>query len=56
MGGEPGDSGGPVFYNYTAYGTMSGWSWGGVGCWTDKMVFTATTHLQNYGQIDILLH
>ncbi len=56
MGGEPGDSGGPVFYNYTAYGTMSGWSWGGIGCWTDKMVFTATTHLQNYGQIDILLH
>lgn len=56
MGGEPGDSGGPVFYGNTAYGTMSGWSWGGIGCWTDKMVFTATTHLQNYGQINILLH
>ena len=56
MGGEPGDSGGPVLYNYTAYGTMSGWSWGGVGCWTDKMVITATTHLQDYGKVDILIN
>jgi hypothetical protein len=32
-----GDSGGPVFFNYTAYGIMSGWQFGGLLC-KDELV------------------
>ncbi len=44
---DGGDSGGPVFYNYTAYGIVSGSSWGGVGCWADKLIYNSLTHFSS---------
>lgn len=48
-----GDSGGPVFLNYAAYGIVSGSSWGGVGCWADKLVYNSATHFQSGLSISI---
>lgn len=39
-----GDSGGPVYSGNSGYGIVSGWMWGGVGCWTDKLIFNHLTH------------
>lgn len=38
-----GDSGGPSYFNTTAYGIISGWTWGGIGC-TDKAIINAQNH------------
>lgn len=49
-----GDSGGPVFFNYTAFGTMSGWQFGGLAC-KDELVFASVSYMQSNLSLSIKL-
>lgn len=41
-----GDSGGPVFYNLSAFGIVSGWQFGGLLC-NDELVFASVSYVQS---------
>ena len=49
-----GDSGGPVFFNYSAFGIVSGWQFGGLAC-KDELVFASVTYMQSNLPITIKL-
>lgn len=40
-----GDSGGPVFYNNSAFGIISGWQFGGLAC-QDELVFASVSYME----------
>ena len=49
-----GDSGGPVFFNYAAYGIVSGWQFGGLLC-KDELVFASVSYMQSNLNLTIKL-
>ena len=49
-----GDSGGPVFFNFSAFGIVSGWQFGGLLC-KDELVFASVSYMQSNLNLTIKL-